>query len=131
MPMRMDGYIRRGLGMKAHRVVQVRESGDLLVAEVERIDGRKLCCGRCGRRCRWTKGQAEAERCWRDLAYGEKWLVVCYRPWRVTCPTCGVTTEGVPWAQRWSRITYRLSQAVALMARDRDWKATAKFYGVS
>jgi len=56
--------------------------------------------------------------------------VVLYWPWRVVCPACGVTTEGVPWAQRWSRITHRLAEAVALMAKDRDWKATAACFAL-
>jgi hypothetical protein len=33
--------IRKGLGLKAHRVAAVREDGDVIVAEIERI-GRRL-----------------------------------------------------------------------------------------
>jgi hypothetical protein len=45
--MRLETCIRKGLGLKAHRVREVREEGDRLVAEIEWIEGRRLSCGRC------------------------------------------------------------------------------------
>ncbi len=128
--MRMETYIRKSLGMKAHRVVRVVEEGDVLAAEVERYRRRKLRCGRCGLEGRRTKGLCARERRWRDISMGGKWLVIVYRPWRVACRVCGVTAEGVPWAQRWSRLTRRLACDIAAMAKDRDWKAVARFFEV-
>jgi len=58
----METYIRKGLGMKAHRVVQVMETPGALVAQVERIGGRRLRCGRCGLKVSQTKGHAESVR---------------------------------------------------------------------
>jgi transposase len=116
--------------MKAHRVTRVVEEGSVLVAEVERCAHRKLRCGRCGLTVKGTKGRVEAARRWRDLSMGGKWLVIAYWPCRVVCAVCGVTAEGVPWAERWSRITRRLADAVASMAKDRDWKATARHFAL-
>ena len=129
--MRMETYIRKSLGMKAHRVTAVREEAGELVAQVERIGRRRLCCGRCGLEAKGTKGHTERSRRWRDLSMGQKWLVIVYWPYRAVCRACGVTTEGVPWSDRWSRLTRRLAEAVALMAKDRDWKATARFFAVN
>jgi transposase len=129
--MRMETYIRKSLEMKAHRVTAVREEAGELVAQTERIAHRKLRCGRCGLLARATKGRAEAPRRWRDLSMGGKWLVIVYWPFRVVCAICGVVVEGMPWAERWSRVTKRLAAAVAAMSKDRDWKATAAHFGLN
>ena len=48
--MRLEALIRKSLRMKAHTVVHVEEQPDGgLVAHVERLPGRRLCCGECGR----------------------------------------------------------------------------------
>jgi transposase len=127
----METYIRKSLKMKAHRVIAVTEEGGELVAEVQRIGRRRVSCGRCGLEACGTKGRVEGPRRWRDLAMGGKWLVIVYWPYRVVCRACGVTTEGVPWSERWSRLTRRLADAVALMAKDRDWKATAAHFALN
>jgi len=129
--MRMETYIRKSLGMKAHRVVRVREEADVLVGEVERCAHRKLRCGRCGLEAKGTKGRVEGPRRWRDLSMGRKWLVIAYWPYRVVCAVCGVSVEGVPWAERWARVTRRLAEAVAAMTKDRDWKATAAHFALN
>ena len=46
--MRMETHIRKSLGMKAHRVTRVSETGEKLEAEVERYPRRRLQCGRWG-----------------------------------------------------------------------------------
>jgi len=129
--MRMETYIRKSLGMKAHWVTTVRQEAGQLVAQVERIGHRRLCCGRCGLEAKGTKGRVEAARRWRDVSMGGQWLVIAYWPFRVVCAACGVTSEGVPWSDRWSRLTRRLAEAVALMAKDRDWKATAAHFALN
>jgi len=128
--MRMETYIRKGLGMKAHRVVKVEETPDAVVAHVERIGRRRLRCGQCGMTVRQTKGRTERARRWRDLSMAGKWLVIRYWPMRVRCPGCGVTTERVPWAERYARITCRLTEAITTMTKDRNWKQTARFFGL-
>ena len=60
--MRMETYIRKSVGMQAHRVVQVVEHEKCLVAEVERYGQRRLRCGRCGMEAKGTKGRTESPR---------------------------------------------------------------------
>jgi hypothetical protein len=44
----VETCLRKGLGLKTHRVVAVREDGDVIVAEIERIGRRRLRCSGCG-----------------------------------------------------------------------------------
>lgn len=129
--MRMETYIRKSLGMKSHFVVAVTEGKTELVAHVEPFRRRYLRCGSCGSEVKSRRGPTERPRRWRDLSMGDKWLVIEYWPWRVRCPRCGIRTEKVPWAEPRCRITRRLAQAVALMAKDRSWQKTAAFFGLN
>lgn len=47
--MRMESFIRRALGLKAHRVVKIEEneSGQALVVHLDRREHRQLRCGEC------------------------------------------------------------------------------------
>lgn len=129
--MRLESCIRKGLRLKAHRVRVVREeSATLLVAEMERFEGRRLRCGNCllpSSRVH-SKGRA---RFWKDLRIRDQELVLRYTPVRVKCPRCGVRTENIPWAEKWQRITTALLEAIARLSRELSWKATAQHFGVN
>lgn len=128
--MRLETCIRKGLGLKAHRVREVREeAGGPLVAEVERIAGRSLRCGCCGGPARQIHSR-QKERQWRDLSVRDRPLVLRYAPVRVFCRRCGVKVEQIPWASRWQRVTSALALAIARLARDLSWKQTARHFGV-
>ena len=127
--MRMETCIRKGLRLKAHRVREVREEADQLVAEIEWIDGRLLRCGRCTRPTRRIH-ERRPPRQWRDLRIRDQTLVLRYAPFRVRCPACGPRVEAVPWADRWQRITRALGRAIARLARHLSWKQTARHYAV-
>jgi len=127
--MRVETCIRKGLGLKAHRVREVREDAGQLVAEIERIDGRPLTCGRCSRRTRRIHSRRPPRK-WRDLRVRDQSLVLTYSPCRVQCIVCGPRVEHVPWAERWQRITTALSLALARLSRELSWKKTALHYGV-
>ena len=131
----VETCIRKGLGLKAHRVVAVREQEDALVAEIERIGRRRLRCSGCGGVAKHTKGR-RPWRYWHDLRLRDHPLVLSSHPYRVCCPRCGVRVEDVLWAARWARVTTALARAVALLARQRssaevtahfglDWKTVA------
>jgi len=45
--MRMETYIRKSLGMKAHWVTEVVETEEGWVARVDRLGNRRLRCGHC------------------------------------------------------------------------------------
>src|SRR2546426_10752918 len=109
--MRLETCIRKGLRLKAHRVREVREEDGVLVAEIERIEGRKLTCGACSRRTRHVHSR-RPRRVWRDLRVRDQTLVLAYSPCRVACQACGARVEHVPWADRWQRITKALSLAL-------------------
>ena len=48
--MRLETLIRKSLGMKAHTVVKAEDlPNGGLVAQIDRLPGRRLCCGECGR----------------------------------------------------------------------------------
>jgi transposase len=123
----VETCIRKGLGLKVHRVVVVREEHDVLVAEIERIGRRRLRCSGCDQASRHTAGQRPPRR-WRDLRLRDQPLVLVYRPYRVRCPRCGVRVERVPWAPRWARVTIALARAVALLARKLSWAEVAAHF---
>ena len=127
--MRLETCIRKGLRLKAHRVQEVREDGQQLVAVVERVPGRAVTCSGCGRGASRVHSR-RPERQWRDLRVREQDLVLVYAPVRVRCRRCGVRVEAVPWADRWQRITKALALALARLARMLSWKETAAHYGV-
>ncbi len=121
--------IRKGLRLKAHRVVVVREEEDVIVAEIERIKQRRLRCSGCGGEVKHTAGRRPLRR-WRDLRLRDRPLVLASQPYRVRCPRCGGRVERVPWAARWARVTTALARAVALLARKLSWAEVAAHFGL-
>jgi transposase len=127
--MRLETCIRKGLRLQAHCVREVREEASALVAVVERIPGRRLCCGACGRKGLPPHDQRPLRR-WSDLRIRDRRLLLEYAPWRVRCPACGVRVERLPWAAPWQRCTQALAQAVARLARQLSWRETARHFGL-
>jgi transposase len=127
--MRLETCIRKGLRLKAHRVREIQDEQGLLVAYLERIDGKLLTCGHCSRRTRRIHSRRPQRR-WRDLRVRDQDLVLVYSPVRVQCLACGPRLEFLPWARKWQRITLALSSAIARLSRDLSWKKTAIHYGV-
>jgi transposase len=125
--MRLETCIRKGLGLKAHRVREIREEGGRLVAEIEWIEGRTLTCSGCSRKVRRLHAR-QREREWSDLWVRDQPLVLRYTPRRVRCPVCGPKVERLPWAEPWQRITRGLALAVARLARMLSWEETARHY---
>ena len=107
--MLVETCLRKGLGLKAHRVVAVREDGDVIVAEIERFGRRRLRCSGCGGAVKHTAGRRPLRR-WRDLRLRARPLVLAYQPYRVRCGRCGVRVEQVPWAAQWVRVTTALAR---------------------
>jgi len=124
--MRLETFIRKSLGMKAHTVTQVNELPDGgVVAHVERLPGRRLACGECGHPAGKVATARRPARRWQDLALRDQPLWLVYAPYRVWCPTCGLRVERVPWAEKWQRVTHTLARAVATLARKLDWASVA------
>ena len=122
--MRIEAVIRKDHGMKAHRVVAVREVPGGLEAEVQRHGKRRLACGRCRRPTRDVYDRGRVRR-WRSAGVLGRALWLLYRPWRVVCLGCGVRVEAVPWAARFQRVTYLLARHILTFAREVSWRAAA------
>lgn len=86
-------------------------------------------CGRCGAKAR--RRHDRAWRCWRHLNVFGWRCELRYAIWRVRCPTCGVVTEKVPWAEHGSRFTEPFEQQVAWMAQHCDLTAAAEYFRIS
>jgi transposase len=128
--MRMSTFIRRTLGLKAHRVVQIEEDAatQTLVIYLDRRAHRRLACGKCGRATGRIAKTRRPVRRWRDLAVREHVVELVYAPCRVRCPQCGLRVERVPWADAWQRVTHALARAVAQLARELAWSAVAHHF---
>jgi transposase len=121
-------FIRKLLRLKAHKVTQVQETETSVVIHIERLKRRLLRCGVCRQRCGTVHQRRPKERKWRDLSLRDRNAFLCYQPYRVNCPRCGVRVESVPWAEPWARVTRALARSVAVMARDLSGLKTARHY---
>lgn len=67
----------------------------------------------------------------RDLPVSEydTWLILPRA--RLRCPRCGPTVEAVPWLDRYQRMTTRLADRIARMARVTSLQETAAWFRVS
>jgi transposase len=123
--MLMETFMRKQLGLKAHSVTRVEETGSYLIVQIDRLGGRLLRCGVCRQRCRKVHSVRRARE-WRDLSMRKLPLKLRYRPRRVQCPRCGLRVEDFPWAEPWARVSTSLSNAVGSLARDLSWQATSR-----
>jgi len=126
----IETFIRKQLRLKAHTVTRVEETDQGMIVRIDRLGRRLLRCGVCRLRCREVHS-VRKERTWRDLSMRKLRLILRYRPRRVNCPRCGVRVEDFPWARPWARVTTALAEAVATLARQLSWKATAREYGLN
>ena len=126
----IETFIRKQLGLKAHRVTGVEPSDTRLLIQIDRLGRRRLRCG-CWRRPARTVGGPRRERHWADLSMRGVAMVLQYRPWRVRCPGCGVRVEAFPWADPGARVRRAFAGAVVALARTQSWRQTARLYGLN
>jgi transposase len=133
--MRMETFIRRSLGLKAHTVVKVEEreaEGEReLLIHVERWGQRRLRCGVCGLQAKRVAPTRRPARRWRDLVIRTHTVWLVYAPYRVWCTRCGLRVERIPWAELWQRVTQELAREVATLARDLPWLRIAAHVGLN
>lgn len=86
-------------------------------------------CGGCGRKV-WCRHDRKW-RSWRHLDCLGQMTYLRYAIWRVRCPSCGVRTEQVPWAELGSRFTRAFEQQVAWLAQRSDLSAVAEYFRIS
>jgi transposase len=89
-PMRMETFIRKALGLRAHRVAKIEEdeAARNLVVHLDRREHRRLQCGECGRGAGRIVPTRRPTRRWRDLALREHLVELVYAPCRVWCAGC-------------------------------------------
>ena len=87
-------------------------------------------CPKCQRRCRILY-QPGVERCWQDVRVCGVDVYLHYRPKEIECPTHGRHQEEIPWADAFSRITYRLEYLVVRYAQMMTQKDAAGLLGMA
>jgi len=123
----------RILGLEGFRVDTIEWAGDepraALRVRIERRDIRGYECSGCRRRT-W-RVRDRAERTWADVPWAEHHVTVIYQQRRVACPTCGIRTERVAFADPKARITRRLRQVIGLDCQSMPTSHAAVRHGVS
>src|SRR5260370_10702414 len=109
--MRLETCIRKGLRLKAHRVVKVEEEQERLVATIEWMPGRLLTCGRCSRRSRKIHSK-QPVREWRDLCVRDQQLVLRYEPRRGRWSVGGAVAHDLALAGRVQRAARRPARRI-------------------
>ena len=114
--MRSTTLLNTVLGIKYTRVTGAEFTQDGLVCDVEPTTEIPRCGG-CGRQVRKVYDQRKP-RLWRHLDLAGMSLELRYAPRRLRCPSCGVTTEMVPWADPMSWFTHAFEQTVGYLAQE-------------
>lgn len=112
--MRATSLLRKLLGIKKTFVVGFDFDSDAIYLDV-RAKTRVPFCGGCMRPA--PKVYDARERLWRHLDFGTTRVFLRALLRRVRCPSCGVTTEVVPWAEPQSWFTHAFEQTVAYLAQ--------------
>jgi len=104
--------------------------GDVVEVDVRPRRRSRAVCSICGRRC----GTHDTERKARRFTFVPLWgfiVVLLYRMRRVSCPSCGVKVERIPWADGKVRTcnVYRLF--LSRWARRLSWAEVATIFGTS
>lgn len=87
-------------------------------------------CPECGRRGKIVRTRP-AYREWRDIPCGGRTVWLTYAPREIVCPTHGRIEEDLPWAERYSRITYRYEYVMLHHCQNMTQKAAAQLLHVS
>lgn len=126
--MLVESIVRKTLGLKCHRVAEVKETACGLDVGLDLRVGRRLPCSRCGRKS--PVRDRLAERTWRHVPLWGIPVSLTYRPARVRCKACGIVVEGIPWTEGKSPLSAGLIHVLAVWARLLSWDVVARLFGV-
>lgn len=126
--MRVTTLLRLLLGITPLFVQGAEFTPKDLVVSV-RPRAKKPRCGLCKRRA--PGYDSRPARRWRHLGIGRLRIWLEYAPRRVSCSTCGVRLESVPWAAHGSGFTYEFEELVAYLAQSTDKTSVRKLMGIS
>ena len=125
--MRVTTLLKKLLDVTRLLVTGGEFTGVGLVVDV-RPRWRKARCGQCGRQA--PVYDHRKARLWRHLSLGRTRLWLRYAPRRVHCKTCGVISEGVPWAHPGSRFTASFEELCAYLAQTTDKTSVTRLLGI-
>lgn len=120
-------------GFEIQRVTRepggTRTGAPQVTIELASVPGTWRYCSRCGRAT--AELHDVSTRRVRELPIldAETWLVVPLA--RVQCGTCGPTVEGLPWLDRYARMTKRFAESVARLAQVLPIQHVADWFGLS
>lgn len=121
---KLIGKLLKLQGMKVVGYWFKAREKELLVAVKPYKNGCRCAHSGCDRRGTIKRTMPEARQ-WRDVvACGWK-VVLTYQPKEICCPTHGCSQEQIPWAEQYSRITYRLEYLVLVYSQLMTQKAAA------
>jgi len=124
--MTMNQFIRKLLNLKELRVVGFHldpsKHGDLELYVKPYKNG--CLCPDCNRRCRIVREMGF--RMWSDPPIYGRAVKLWYRPREIQCPTHGRVQEDIPWADRYSRYTYRFEYLLLVFCQMMTQKAAAR-----
>lgn len=126
--MHVEKLVRQTLSVKDHRVVSVNETAGSLEVELEVIRRHRLPCSGCGRRC--PVRDRLPLRSWHHVSLWGIPVLLCYRPCRVACPSCGTVVEAIPWSQGKSPLSVPLIVLLATWTRLLAVDVVAGLFGV-
>ena len=106
-----------------------RTGAPQITIELEAMAAATRYCSRCGRVTREVHDTALRRVRELPILDAETWLVVPLA--RVACATCGPTVEGLPWLDRYARMTKRFAESVARLAHVLPIKQVAEWFGLS
>ncbi len=88
------------------------------------------CCPECGRRGKIVRTMPHPRR-WRDIPVCGWRVWLLYHPREIRCPTHGRVVEEIPWAERFSRVTYRFEYAMLRYCQTMTQKAASELLRIS
>lgn len=86
-------------------------------------------CPICQRRCKIIREMQE-ERSWKDLVVSGTTIYFHFKLREVDCPTHGRSQERIPWAEAYSRASFRLEYLILAYSQIMTQKAAAQALGI-
>ena len=128
--MLIETFIRKQLGLKAHTVTKVEETGG--VHDGPHRPTRAPAAALWGLPAAMSEGAQHAKSAGMARSVDAEIAVeTALPPAPSRMSPCGVRVEDFPWAEPWARVTTALSNAVAVLARELSWQGTARQYGLN
>ena len=128
--MRVSSAFSRLLRLKGVWVRTVRFEADRVVVEVA-LRRRRLVCPECSFSTRHRHDVRGAQSVWRHLDLGVWRLEIRCTLRRLSCPTHGVRTEGVPFARAGSGFTIDFERLIAYLASRTDKSTIARLLRIN